>query len=139
MAHLKVRIAQGEYKRMLDEAKLRAPLEACGLLGGRDIDGTRYVERVYLLQNVEASQEHFTLDPAEQLAAVRDMRARKLELVGNWHSHPATPSRPSTEDIRLAYDVRLSHFILSLAGEEPVLRSFCIEGGTATAQDLEIG
>ncbi len=44
------------------------------------------------------------MNPREQLAAVKDMRAKGLRPLGNWHSHPESPSRPSVEDIRLAYD-----------------------------------
>ena len=48
--------------------------------------------------------------------------------LGNWHSHPESPSRPSDEDKRLANDSKASYLILSLAEEEPVLNSFHIEG-----------
>ena len=67
------------------------------------------------------------MDPKEQLAAVKDMRANGLELLGNWHSHPESPSRPSEEDKRLAYDPTVNYLILSLMEEEPVLRAFAID------------
>ena len=51
------------------------------------------------------------------------------KIVGNWHSHPASPSRPSQEDLRLAFDPSILYFILSLAGEQPVLNAFRIEKG----------
>ena len=70
------------------------------------------VEKVYLLTNIDHSNEHFTLDPKEQLAAVKDMRANGLMPLGNWHSHPESPSRPSEEDKRLAYDSKASYMIL---------------------------
>lgn len=85
------------------------------------------------------SSEHFSLDPKEQLGAVRDMRARGLSPLGNWHSHPASPSRPSAEDIRLAFDSRASYLILSLQDEnKPVLNSFHVENGISSKEELEI-
>lgn len=78
------------------------------------------------------------MDPAEQFAVLRDIRRRNLALIGNFHSHPETPSRPSDEDKRLAFDPSLRYLILSLAEEKPVLRSFCIRGGEATAEPLHI-
>jgi proteasome lid subunit RPN8/RPN11 len=66
------------------------------------------------------------------------MRARGIVPLGNFHSHPETPARPSEEDIRLAYDPAASYIILSLAEEEPVMRSFHIENGTASAEEIEI-
>lgn len=115
------------YNKILTHAKENTPFEACGLLGGKIEGDTKTVEKVYLLTNVDKSSEHFSMDPKEQFAAVKDMRQYKLELLGNFHSHPETPSRPSEEDKRLAYDSASSYLILSLAKKEPVLKSFLID------------
>lgn len=48
------------------------------------------------------------MDPREQFAVVKDMRNNNLTLLGNFHSHPASPSRPSEEDKRLAFDAGAS-------------------------------
>jgi proteasome lid subunit RPN8/RPN11 len=138
--HMKILLPYGEYRKLLKRAAACYPEEACGLLGGRiDSEGNKQVEQVYLLTNTEHSRIHFTLDPKEQLAAVKDMRAQGWTLLGNWHSHPDTPSRPSAEDRRLAYDSRASYMILSLKDKEPVLRSFHIENQDAvTAEELVI-
>lgn len=72
--------------------------------------------------------EHFTLDPKEQLAAIKDMRSKGMVPLGNWHSHPESPSRPSEEDKRLSYDSTASYMILSLMdAEKPDLNSFHVE------------
>ena len=126
---------QEHYASIVAHAKKHAPLEACGLLGGKWEDDVKTVEKVYLLTNVDASQEHFSMDPKEQFAAVKDMRANGWGLLGNFHSHPATPSRPSEEDKRLAYDTNASYLILSLAGEEPVLNSFKIDGDKVVTKE----
>ena len=96
-----------EYEKLLAHAVKCLPEEACGLLGGKkDETGNTYIEVVYLLENTDHSEEHFSLDPRGQLAAVKEMRANGWRPLGNWHSHPASPSRPSEEDKRLAYDKR---------------------------------
>ena len=57
--------------------------------------------------------------------------------LGNWHSHPESPSRPSDEDKRLAYDSKASYMILSLMDREnPVLNSFQIHGNQAEKEEL---
>jgi proteasome lid subunit RPN8/RPN11 len=67
------------------------------------------------------------------------MRANGLIPLGNWHSHPESPSRPSEEDKRLAYDSKASYMILSLMDREnPVLNSFKIEGVNAEKEELVI-
>ena len=133
-----IRLKQQEYLSMLQEAKKQAPNEACGLIAGTDSDGERNIEKVYILENTDHSPEHFSLDPSEQLAAVTDMRRQGLKPLGNWHSHPATPSRPSEEDKRMAFDKRATYFILSLAADEPVLNAFHIEGGESRRENLII-
>ncbi|MGN1346787.1 MAG: M67 family metallopeptidase [Eubacteriales bacterium] len=134
-----IRISQEDYRKMVEHAAASLPHEACGLIAGR-IDGTgKYIEKVYLLTNMDHSSEHFSLDPKEQLAAVRDMRSTGYVPLGNWHSHPETPSRPSEEDKRLAYDKNASYLILSMMDRDnPVLHSFHIEGTEATREELII-
>lgn len=90
------------------------------------------------MSNPDQSPEHFSIDPREQLAAVKDMRARGLFLLGNFHSHPSTPLRPSREDIRLACDPKTGYLILSLAEETPALRVSEIVGEAVTLRTLEI-
>ncbi len=133
-----IRLKKQDYEKIVAHARAEAPVEACGLIAGRIEDGNKYIEKVYILTNVDHAEEHFTLDPKEQLAAVKDMRANGLVPLGNWHSHPVSPSRPSQEDKRLAYDSSASYMILSLMDEEPVLNSFHIEGDNAEKEELEI-
>ena len=52
-----------------------------------------------------------------------------LKILANWHSHPASPSRPSQEDLRLANDPTIRYAILSLLDGEPKLNSFKILNG----------
>ena len=93
---------------------------------------------MYLLRNADQSAEHFSLDPMEQLEVIRDTRKHGLKPLGNWHSHPQTPSRPSEEDKRLAYDKHAVYMILSLAEKEPILNAFHIENGEVRKEFLEI-
>ena len=133
-----IKLSRSDYDRIVAHAKSEAPVEACGLIAGDLSGGEKIVKKVYILTNTDHAEEHFTLDPKEQLFAVKDMRANGLTPLGNWHSHPVSPSRPSDEDKRLAYDSSASYMILSLMNEEPVLNSFHIEGGNAEKEELVI-
>jgi proteasome lid subunit RPN8/RPN11 len=134
-----IRLKKEDYAAMLAHAQAGLPYEVCGLIAG-SVDGeVRSVEKLYLLTNTDQSREHFSLDPREQLAAVKDMRSLGLSPLGNFHSHPETPARPSPEDIRLAYDPAASYLILSLAGAEPALKGFRIKGGAVTPELIERG
>ena len=121
-------LRQSDYDAMVAWARQNLPAEACGLLAGERTGALEArVERVWLLENADASSEHFTITPADQLRALREARAEGLAMLGNWHSHPQTPSRPSEEDKRLANDTSAFYLILSLAGPEPVLRAFTVD------------
>jgi len=134
-----IRMYRKDYESILEHARNEAPLEACGLIAGRIENGDKYIEKVYILTNTDHSEEHFSLDPKEQLSAVKDMRTNGLVPLGNWHSHPASPSRPSEEDKRLAFDSKASYLILSLMdSENPVLNSFHVENGNAEKEQLII-
>lgn len=114
-------------KEMIEAGKEAFPEEMCGLLGGEEKEGVRIVREIYVLENQDHSREHFTMKPEDQLKAIKDMRKKGLVPLGNFHSHPETPARPSEEDKRLAYDKNASYMILSLMDQaHPVLKSFRI-------------
>lgn len=119
-------ITESTYQSILAQAQKDAPVESCGYLLGTDKD---IATENYPMTNVDHSEEHFSFDPKEQFAVLKYARQKGLKIVGNWHSHPASPSRPSEEDKRLAYDPNILYFILSLAEEKPVLNAFRIVDG----------
>lgn len=132
-------LKQEDYDGIVAYAKDGLPAEACGLLGGT-VDGEdKRVGKVYYLTNLDASNEHFSMDPKEQLDALKDMRKNGFQMIGNWHSHPESPSRPSGEDKRLAFDSRIRYLILSLENmDEPVLNAFAIVNGEVSKEEIVI-
>ena len=132
-----ITMSKNDHEIILQHARENLPEEACGLIAGTKDGNDKSIKKVYCLTNIDHSNEHFSLDPKEQLAAVKDMRANGLVPLGNWHSHPESPSRPSEEDKRLAYDSTASYMILSLMdNENPVLNSFHIEGTESEKEEL---
>lgn len=130
-------IRKRDFEEIVAFAQRGLPNEVCGLLGGTIQGEARQVEKVYYLKNLDQSREHFSMDPKEQLKAVKDMRDHGWKLIGNFHSHPETPSRPSEEDKRLAYDKNIRYLILSLRNpEKPVLNAFLIEKDRVTKEEI---
>ena len=121
-------LKKSDYDKMLQHCKDGLPNESCGLLAGTVEGEVKTVTKIYLLTNIDASNEHFSMDPKEQFAALKDARANGVEIIGNFHSHPESPSRPSEEDKRLAYDPNIEYLILSLQkADDPVLKAFGID------------
>lgn len=133
-------LTKGQYNEIVQHAKMNLPNEACGLLGGIiDEKNNKVIKKVYLLENTDKSPEHFSLDIKEQFKVIADIRKNEWSLIGNFHSHPQTPSRPSQEDIRLAFDPNLSYAILSLADpNDLVLNSFLIKDNIVAKEVLVV-
>ena len=119
-------IHKHHYNEMLQHVAAQAPLEACGLLAGKQAE----VEEVILVRNQAQSPTRFVMDPYEQLEAFEWIDAHGLELIGIFHSHPAGPETVSTTDTReAAYEV--VHLIWSRLDGLWRLRGFWIEAGQA--------
>lgn len=115
-----------EIDRIINQAKEEFPNECCGFLSGTTSEDKINITEVYPLTNLDKSSEHFSMDPKEQFNTIKIIRGKEMMFIGNYHSHPYTPSRPSEEDIRLAYDPKIIYGILSLEKEEPVFNLFRI-------------
>ena len=127
------------YKKIEAAALNGRPEEICGLIGGLTDGEDKIIKEVYQRENIDHSNEHFSMNPKDQLAAVKDMREKGYVPLGNFHSHPESPSRPSEEDKRLAYDRTASYMIISVMDENnPVLNSFHIDGDNVTKEELII-
>lgn len=107
------------------------PAECCGILLGHVGDGQRVVTEVVPLRNLrhdpqraqellpleelgrESERNRFLIDPRDQLRAEKDARARQLDVLGYYHSHPDHPARPSQYDQEHAWPW-YSYVILSV-------------------------
>jgi proteasome lid subunit RPN8/RPN11 len=129
-----MKIPREIIEEILAQGLREAPNEACGYLAGHD--GT--VVKALALTNVDHCPEHFALDPKEQFAALRQSRTEGLAILAVYHTHPASPARPSAEDIRLAYDPAITYVIASLLPDQREVRAFRIRAGTVTEEPLVV-
>lgn len=121
---LQLVITKKQWQEMQEHVANHAPLEACGLLAGKN----DRVEKVILVRNQAQSPVRFVMEPSEQLKAFDWIEFNGLDLLGIFHSHPAGPETVSVTDIaEAAYDV--VHLIWSLSGQTWKLRGFWIENG----------
>jgi len=127
-------IERDVVERVIAHAEREAPIEACGYLAGAGGQVTRH----YPMTNMEGREDHFTFDPREQFAVHKTVRQEGLEIIGAYHSHPATPARPSVEDIRLACDPALIYVIISLMGGQRGVKAFRIREGKAEDEPLTV-
>jgi proteasome lid subunit RPN8/RPN11 len=96
------------------------PEECCGLLLG-EADGTaKSVRYLRAMRNTreDSPKNRYLIDPRELLEAEREARARKLDIVGVYHSHPDHPARPSEFDREHAFPW-YSYIVVRVASGEP--------------------
>ncbi|MDR2962290.1 MAG: M67 family metallopeptidase [Bacteroidales bacterium] len=128
-----LKIPQTIADEMIRQAQRELPNEACGLLTG--VNGEVLAQ--HPLTNIDHSPEHFSFDPQEQFAVMKQARAAGHKIIANYHSHPETPARPSEEDKRLAFDPNVVYIIISLAAETPTMKAFSSDGkGAMQAVDI---
>jgi [CysO sulfur-carrier protein]-S-L-cysteine hydrolase len=126
-------IGKAHWREMRDYVQGHSPLEACGLLAGKNDQ----VEKVIFVQNQAQSPVRFVMDPYEQLQAFDWIESSQLDLLGIFHSHPAGPEGASRTDIaEAAYEV--VHLIWSRNQQDWQVRAFWIDQGKATEVTLQI-
>ena len=92
------------------------PGECCGAMLGKANGVCKEVAEIVPLKNLrndparaqellpvddpgrETERNRFLIDPLDQLRVEKDTRARGLEVLGYYHSHPDHPARPSIYD-----------------------------------------
>jgi len=129
-----LRIPEEQWDEMRKHVNDHAPLEACGLLAGKNDQ----VEKVLLVRNQAQSPVRFVMDPYEQLHAFEWIESHGLDLVGIFHSHPAGLENASATDIaEAAYEV--VSVIWSHNHNGWKARGFWIQDGKVTDVSLLVG
>jgi proteasome lid subunit RPN8/RPN11 len=83
------------HDAVVAHAREAAPDECCGLLLGGDAE---IVEALRARNIADAPASRFLIDPVDHFNALRTARARSLEIVGFYHSHPRSAAEPSARD-----------------------------------------
>lgn len=126
-------LSKEQLQGMIAHAALHAPLEACGLLAGRDAK----VEKILCVQNQAQSPVRYVMDPIEQLHAFEWIDSNGMDLLGIFHSHPTGPETVSPTDIaEAAYAV--VYIILARVDGEWRARAFWIENGGFHEVSLQV-
>jgi len=126
-------LTKEQLNKMISHVTEQFPLEACGLLAGKD----SRVDSVLVVTNQAQSPTRYVMDPIEQLNALEWIDSQKLDLLGIFHSHPTGPEIVSPTDIaEAAYAV--VYVILSRVDETWRTRGFWIENGSFKEVALEV-
>ncbi len=97
-----IRIEPQAWRIMVAHAEKQFPNECCGAMLGSTEDETKRVSLAIPLENAYAGQQNarYELRPEDLLAADREARARGLDLIGIFHSHPDCDAYFSETDLK---------------------------------------
>lgn len=94
-----IEIPREVVRRIGAHAHAAYPEECCGFLLGVAAEQARIIEsRPAKNLATEDRGRRYVIDPLELLRADDDARARALDLIGVYHSHPDHPAEPSEFD-----------------------------------------
>jgi desampylase len=111
---------------IVGNAREAAPNECCGLLLGL---GDEILEALPTRNIADQPASRFIIDPHDHIRGRREARARGLEVVGFYHSHPRSSPEPSTRDLdEFTYPGHL-YAIVSLRGEPAEVSLFRFDAG----------
>jgi proteasome lid subunit RPN8/RPN11 len=132
-----------EHKREIEQhGESEFPFECCGLLiGNFDEQGVKTVAEVFPIENAKeesARRNRSLITPLELMRGERYARSKKLEVVGNYHSHPDHPARPSQFDLDHALPVWSYVIVSILKGKAADLRSWEMENDRSKFNEEEI-
>ncbi|HEV3470761.1 MAG TPA: M67 family metallopeptidase [Pyrinomonadaceae bacterium] len=112
-------LTRTQRDEIVAQAEREYPHECCGLLLGRMEDGRRKsVVEVFPVSNAReepARHNRSLITPDEYLRGEGRARERRLDVVGNYHSHPDHPAAPSEFDREHAWPT-WSYVIVSVRG-----------------------
>ena len=113
-----VTIAADVLAALEAEARHARPAECCGLLigprGGDAIVASRPAA------NLSPTPNRFELDPQAHVRALRETRATGLDVIGFYHSHPASAPFPSATDLAESSYPTAVHVIVGFPGGRDV-------------------
>ena len=117
---MSLRIGAPLLGRIRDHGRSAYPQECCGLLLGRIEDGCKHAVDLRPMRNSreDSPNNRYLIEPRELLEAEREARARELDVLGVYHSHPDHPARPSEFDREHAFPW-YSYIIVSVERGEP--------------------
>ena len=124
-------IPYSEYQGLRRHGEVAYPHESCGVLVGVERGGHRVVRRAVPCHNARADSpaNRYHIDPRELVRIQREARARGLDIVGFYHSHPDHPARWSPTDLAEAHWLGCSYVITAVEqGRATVTNSFVLRG-----------
>lgn len=133
-----VRSRRKVYGQLIAHARRQPNRECCGILAGQG----GLITQALPAKNAAADPAwNYEIASRELARLTGELRKRRLEFLGIYHSHPhwMDPCEPSPKDIALAHESVAIHFIITPRpyAATPV-RAFTIRDGRAVELEIQV-
>lgn len=135
-----VRLQGAAQAALTEHAQSGYPHEVCGVLVGR-----RRGESLEVLEavacgnaNTERAADRYLLDPKDQLRVEKEARAKGLDVLGYYHSHPDHPSHASATDLVQSWEGFLYLILAVKKGEAASLQGWWRNSGEAAFSETKV-
>lgn len=102
-----IEISAGHISQIREHGERDYPYECCGLMLGRFADGAlKVVGEIHPISNAReeaVKRNRFLIQPEELMRGEKYARAKGLDVVGFYHSHPDDVAVPSQYDLEHAW------------------------------------
>jgi proteasome lid subunit RPN8/RPN11 len=135
-----LRMTETIYRAIRKHGEETYPHECCGILLGLSEDGDNRVLEAVRAGNTRTDSAHnrYRIAPQELVRAQREARAKGLDIVGFYHSHPDHPAMWSSTDLAEAHWMTCSYVITAVEkGEAKQTNSFLLIGTGEEDKRLE--
>ena len=133
-----VRSRRKVYGQLLEHARRHPHRECCGILAGKD----GLITQAFAAKNVAADPvRNYEIAPTEIVRLMEQLRKRRLQFLGIYHSHPnwLDTNEPSAKDIALAHYSEPIYFIVTPRPYAPTpIRAFSIRDRSAMELEIQL-
>ena len=133
-----VRSRRKVFGQVLQHARRHPHRECCGILAGQD----DVITRAFPAKNIAADPvRNYVIASNEIVHLMRELRERRLDFLGIYHSHPhwLDANEPSPKDIALAHYSEAIYFIVTPRPYSPMpVRAFSIQSQRVTELEIQI-
>ncbi|MEK7793518.1 MAG: M67 family metallopeptidase [Candidatus Hydrogenedentota bacterium] len=101
-----ITLTSSNYKTIAAHGESTFPHECCGFMLGKANGAERQVRELLSAENERedgARHNRFVITPEAYLRGDKAARAKGLDIIGFYHSHPNAPAKPSQYDLDHAW------------------------------------
>lgn len=113
-------IPQRFIDQMIDIAKQYHPNETCGIIMGSYIANKSIALATSLINKSRDNKPHscqFHSDCQKDADKIWDITDKKEYIIGDWHSHPGLPARPSVKDDENVFKGDINETVIVIVGK----------------------